>query len=88
MRRGGLGILIFLIVALLVAFLLTKQMQSPTSLADRVSEKTGEIAAQAAQSAVDAIGEVLENSNLDEQLQNSSLGESLQNVLSQLGGAG
>ena len=34
MKRGGLGILVFLIVALLVAFLLMKQMQSPTSLSD------------------------------------------------------
>ena len=48
MKRGGLGILIILIVALLVAFLLTSQMAGKKSVNMR------EEAVQAAQSAADA----------------------------------
>ena len=75
MKRGGLGILVFLIVALLVAFLLMKQLQHPTSLND----KAAEMATEAAEAAVDAINEVVENSGLTEKLEG---------ILSQIGGVG
>lgn len=75
MKRGGLGILIFLIVALLVAFLFTTQMQNPKML----SEKTAETAEKAAQDAVDAINHAI---------QNSALADTLQNTITQMGGNG
>ena len=52
MKRGGPGLLVFLIAALLVAFLLMKQMQSPTPFGDKAAEKAGDNAVQAAESAV------------------------------------
>ena len=69
MRRGGLGILIFLIVALLVAFLMMKQMQNPTSLSDTISQAASDTLADAAQSAVNTINEAVQNTGLIENLQ-------------------
>lgn len=66
MKRGGPGLLVFLIVALLVAFLLMKQMQSPTSFGDKAAEKAGDNAVQAAESAVNMLNEAMRNSSLCE----------------------
>ena len=69
MRRGGLGILVFLIVALLVAFLIMKQMQNPVSLSDTISQAASDTITDAAQSAVNAINEAVQNTGLMENLQ-------------------
>ena len=69
MRRGGLGILVFLIVALLVAFLMMKQMQNPTALSDTISQAASDTITDAAQSAVNAINEAVQNTGLMENLQ-------------------
>lgn len=69
MKRGPLGILVFLIVALLVAFLLMKQMHSPLPLSERVSQAAADTAVDAVQSAVDTINEAVQNSDLTERLQ-------------------
>lgn len=69
MKRGPLGILIFLIVALLVAFLLMKELQNPTSLSERASQAVADTAVDAVQSAVDTINEAVQNSDLTESLQ-------------------
>ena len=69
MKRGPLGILIFLIVALLVAFLLMKELQNPTPLSERASQAVADTAVDAVQSAVDTINEAVQNSDLTERLQ-------------------
>lgn len=69
MGNGVFRILIFLIVALLIAFLVLKQMQNPTSLSDRISQTVSDIAADAAQSAVNVINEAAQNTDLMENLQ-------------------
>jgi len=69
MGHGVLRILVFLIVALLIAFLILKQMQNPTPLSDRISQTVSDIAADAAQSAVDVINEAAQNTDLVENLQ-------------------
>ena len=69
MKRGPLGILVFLIVALLVAFLLMKQMHSPLPLSEGVSQAAADTAVDAVQSAVDTINEAVQNSDLTERLQ-------------------
>ena len=69
MRRGGLGILVFLIVALLVAFLMMKHMQNPTALSDTISQAASDTLTDAAQSAVNAINEAVQNTGLMENLQ-------------------
>ena len=53
MRKSSLGILVFLIVALVVAFLLMKGMQNPSA----IREKAEQAATQAAQSAVDTVNQ-------------------------------
>ena len=75
MRHGGIGILIFLIVALLIAFLAMKQMQNPTSLTDRAAEAAGEAAGRVA-------------SAVNEAIQDSGLTETIQNIVNQAGGVG
>lgn len=85
MKRGGLGILIFLIVALLVAFLALKQMQNPKPLAERVSDQLQETAQQAARQAVDSVNEAMQNIDLEEIAQSSGLADTIQDALSQIG---
>lgn len=88
MKRGGLGILIFLIVALLVAFLALKQMQNPKPLSERVSEQFQEATQQAAQQAVNSVNEAMQNIDFDEIVQNSGLADTIQDALSQIGANG
>ncbi|MBR1565525.1 MAG: hypothetical protein IJ649_02065 [Oscillospiraceae bacterium] len=66
MRRSGLGFIIILIVALLVAFLLAKQLQSPISVPGQDTEQTMVGAVQSAQNAVDALNAAMEQSALPE----------------------
>lgn len=75
MRRGGLGILIFLVVSLLVAFLLMKHMQNPTAITDKAAQAAADAAGQIAQSVAEAV-------------QNSGLTDMLQDTISQMGGGG
>lgn len=66
MRRSGLGFVIILIVALLAAFLLAQQLQSPISVPGRDAEQTAAGAVQSAQNAVDALNAAMQNSALYE----------------------
>ena len=84
MKKSGIGILIFLIAALLVAFLVMKQMQSPTSLSDKLEGR----AEEAVQQAADSINEALQNIDLQGAVQNSGLLDTLQSAVSGIGGAG
>jgi predicted lipid-binding transport protein (Tim44 family) len=75
MRRGSIGILVFLIVALLIAFLAMKQIQNPKSLTDRAAEAAGEAAGRVA-------------SAVNEAIQESGLMETIQGIVNQAGGVG
>ena len=83
MRRSGLGILVFLVVALLVAFLAMKYMQNPTAVQDKV----GESAVQAAQGAVDAVNNAMQDAMNDPEFQDSvnNAVQNFQNALTQSG---
>ena len=54
MRRGGLAILILLVVALVVAFLVTSQMAGKRTIAGSDTEYTAVTAVQEAQNIADA----------------------------------
>lgn len=84
MKKSGLGILIFLIVALLIAFFAMKLMQNSASLSDKLEETAG----QAVQQAADKVNEALQDIDLEATIQNSGLLDTLQNAFSQIGGAG
>ncbi len=51
MRKSSLGILVFLVVALVVAFLVMKSMQNPSAIKEKAEQAT----TQAVQSAVDTV---------------------------------
>lgn len=62
MRRSGLGLIVILIVALLIAFLLVKQLQSPVSVSGHDAGQTMAGAVQSAQNAVDALNAAMGSS--------------------------
>ena len=72
MRKSSLGILVFLIAALVVAFLLMKGMQNPSA----IREKAEQAATQAAQSAVDTV-----NHTVQEAMNDPSVQQSVNNVI-------
>ena len=61
MKRGGLSILIVLVVALLVAFLVTSQMAGKRTIAGSDTEYTAITAVQEAQSIADAANQRLQD---------------------------
>ena len=61
MKRGGLGILVILVVALLVAFLVTSQMAGKRTIAGSDTEYTAITAVQEAQSIADAANQRLQD---------------------------
>ena len=61
MKRGGLGILVILIVALLVAFLVTSQMAGKRRIAGSDTEYTAITAVQEAQCIADAANQRLQD---------------------------
>lgn len=62
MKRGGLGILIILIVALLIAFLVSAQMMGTKSVSAGTAEQNALDTVQSAQNAVDALNTAMQNS--------------------------
>ena len=65
MKKAGLGILIFLIVALLAAYLVMRQLQSPTSIRDQAKQT----AVQAAQSMMDSVSGTVQEAMNDPTVQ-------------------
>ena len=83
MRRGGLGIMIFLVVALVVAFLAMKYIQNPTALKDKAQEA----ATQAAQTAIETVNNTVQEAMNDPSVQ-QSVNNIAQSILPQLEGEG
>ena len=86
MRRGGLGILVFLIVAMVVAFLAMKYLQNPKGIQEQVQQT----ATQAVQGAVDAASNTVQEAMNDPSVQQSvnNLIQNIQNMIPQAGGEG
>ena len=80
MRKSSLGILVFLIAALVVAFLL---MQNPSA----IREKAEQAATQAAQSAVDTVNHTVQEAMNDPSVQ-QSVNSVIQNMVPQAEGQG
>ena len=61
MKRGGLSILIVLVIALLIAFLLTSQLAGKRTIAGSDTEYTAITAVQEAQSIADTANQRLQD---------------------------
>ena len=86
MRKSSLGILVFLIAALVVAFLLMKGMQNPSA----IREKAEQTATQAAQSALDTVNHTVQEAMNDPSVQQSvnHVIQDIQNMVPQTEGQG
>ena len=86
MRRSSLGILVFLIVALVVAFLVMKAMQNPSA----IKEKAGQTTVQTVQSAVDTVNITVQEAMNDPSVQENANGliQNFQNMVPQAEGQG
>ena len=86
MRKSSLGILVFLIAALVAAFLLMKGLQNPSA----IREKAEQAATQAAQSAVDTVNHTVQEAMNDPSVQQSvnNLIQNIQDMVPQTEGQG
>ena len=86
MRKSSLGILVFLIVALVVAFLAMKYIQNPSAIKEKAEQATS----QAVQSAVDTVNDTVQEAMNDPSVQQSvnDLIQNFQNMVPQAEGQG